>query len=415
MYDDVLRLLLNEGVRFVHTTNKVLGKTLTALKDEYPLAVSEVSLDAKTAYELSLAGSYAAKRTACVFSTEGLYDALDPIMSSAYTGVTGGLLIVAFREIEEEATPVGPFSKLPVLVAEGTEAIGRAIRFGFAISEKYEIPVVIQAKVLLSEWRSVPEGPPRSDTERTPGPATAGKSRFIKDPDRWAALPRFRFALHRQLNEKIEQIREEFESYEGNVTVRKARTGIITCTRSAAEFFDEDASMLCLSTVFPLPLKLVDAFVAEMDEVFMAEGPYPVIEHQIRDRSKIFRGPTFAPRKKTKPEETMYGFSVVRDTLGAASSINMAHGMKKLDPERKVLAVTFEDYFFQAGMPALVNTMHNGSSYVLLVLGSTREEEAERLMRAYGCDSFHHIRDVAEIKRFTDHEGMTVLFYKGII
>ena len=138
-------------------------------------------------------------------------------------------------------------------------------------------------------------------------------------------------------------------------------------------------------------MKLVDAFVADMDEVFMAEGPYPVIELQISDRSKILRGPPWA-RKRTKPEETMYGFKVVRDTLGAASSINMAHGVKKGEPGKKILAITFEDYFFQAGMPALVNTMYNGSAYVLLVLATTREEEMKRIIEAYGCKAFFHIR-----------------------
>ena len=126
--------------------------------------------------------------------------------------------------------------------------------------------------------------------------------------------------LHRQLNEKIEKIRTEFEGYEGNMVVKEGATGIITYTRSAAAYFDEDVSMLCLATVFPLPLKLVDAFVGDMDEVFMAEGPYPVIELQISDSSKILRGPSLGAEEKGKPEETMFGFKVVRDTLGAASS-----------------------------------------------------------------------------------------------
>ena len=414
MYEDVAKLLAAEGARFIHTTSKVVGKTLKALEGEYPFMHSEVSLDAKNAFELALTGSWGTKRTACLFSTETLYEALDPVMSSAYTGVTGGFVILCMKEIEEEVTPVGPFSKLPVLVAEGFEALERCVKFGYTISERYEIPVIIQATLLPADTGAggskagdgAPAGMPPG-AERT--------THFIKDPGRWAPTPSFRYSLHKELNEKIEKIREEFENFEGNLIVKKGGTGIITCSRDAAEFFDEDVSMLCLSTVFPLPTKLVDRFVDEMDEVFMAEGPYPVIELQIRDRSKILHGPGFASKRKNKPEETMYGFAVVRDTLGAASSINMAHGIKKLEPERNILAVTFEDYFFQAGMPALVNTMYNNSAYVLLVLASSREEEVTRLMSAYGCRSFHRIDDPAEIGGFKDHEEMTVLFYKGII
>jgi len=406
MYDFVVKLLADEGARLIHTANKALGKTMRNMEGDYPLMHSEVSLDAKTAFELALIGSCSAKRTACIFSTEGLYDAMDPLMSSAYTGVTGGFLIICMKEIEEEATPVGPFSKLPVMVAEGAEELARAIPFGYTLSEKYEIPVVIQAVIH-------PDEKPRGEAG-VKKPALT-ETNFIKNPDRWAATPKFRFDLHKRLNKKIEKIREEFESYEGNVIIKKGETGIITYSRSASELFDEDASMLCLSTVFPLPLRLVEKFVAEMDEVFMAEGPYPVIELQINDRSKIMRGPTLGARKKTKPEETMYGFKVIRDTLGAASSINMAHGARMTDPESSILAITFEDYFFQAGMPAMVNTMYNSSAYVLLVLASTREEEMRRLMEAYGCKAFFHIDEPSEIGRFKDAKEMTVLFYKGII
>ena len=66
-------------------------------------------------------------------------------------------------------------------------------------------------------------------------------------------------------------------------------------------------------------------------------------------------------------------------------------------------------------MPAVVNTMYNGSAYVLLILASTREEEMKRIMEAYGCKAFSHISDPSEIERFKDSTEMTVLFYKGII
>lgn len=200
MHEHICRLLLDRQVRFVHTTSKTLGDILKALEREYPLTRSEVCLDAKIAYELALTGAYAAKRTACMFPTEDLYDALDPVMSSAYTGVTGGFLILCLKEIEEEVTPVGLFAKLPVIVAEGTEALSMAIGFGYTISEKYEIPVVIQTPVLPEQRGSSGRMEAVADT------GTAAPSRFIKNPDRWAATPKFRYELHRRLNEKIEKM-----------------------------------------------------------------------------------------------------------------------------------------------------------------------------------------------------------------
>ncbi len=87
---------------------------------------------------------------------------------------------------------------------------------------------------------------------------------------------------------------------------------------------------------------------------------------------KLYRRRWGAQPARTKPPETMYGLDVVRDTLGPASSINMAHGIKKTEAERKILAIT-EDFFLHSGMPAFVNTLYNASAYVLLILGDKRK------------------------------------------
>ena len=104
-----------------------------------------------------------------------------------------------------------------------------------------------------------------------------------------------------------------------------------------------------------------------------------------------------------------------RDKLGAASSINMAHGVKKLEPHKKVLAITFEEHFFHSGMPAFVNTLYNNSAYVLLILTNKREDEIRRIMDGFGFNNYHHIDDVSEIENFKDSDTLTVLFFRGII
>jgi hypothetical protein len=80
-----------------------------------------------------------------------------------------------------------------------------------------------------------------------------------------------------------------------------------------------------------------------MDEVLVVET-YPAIELQIPDRSKVKRGFVDTGRGRPQYDEVIAGFSVIRDRLGPASSINMAHGIKRLNPERNILAVTFEDH-----------------------------------------------------------------------
>jgi TPP-dependent indolepyruvate ferredoxin oxidoreductase alpha subunit len=415
MYDQICKILTENGARLIYTVNRAIAATLKKLEGGQPSLRSEITLNEKIAFELALTGAYSSKRTACLFSTEGLYEALDPLMSSAYTGVIGGFLIVCIKENEEEITPLGLFSKLPVIVAESEDDFKRAVAFSYGISEKYEIPVVVQVE---ADAATQAEGRGKSEEGGSLIQNTKFKidnSVFNKNPGRWAATPKFRYQLHKALNEKVEKIRDEFEAYEGNIKTIVGKTGVITKGHSGLEFFDEDASMLFVSTVHPLPLRLVNDFIAGMDEVFISEGPYPAIELQIHDRSKIVSAKMGGTAGRTKPPEIMYGFDVVRASLGPASSINMAHGIKKTEAERKVLAITFEDFFLHSGMPAFVNTLYNASAYVLLILGDKREEEIKRIMAGFGFRNTFHIDAYSEIERFKDAKELTVLFAKGII
>jgi len=410
MHDNLCEVLINNGVRLIYTSNRTIGNTLGSIKDANPTFHYEVSINEKVAYELALAAGISSKRTACIFSTEGLYEAIDPLMSSAYTGVIGGFVIVCMKDTEEEVTPLGPFSKLPVIVSEYPDTLNEAVRYAYYISEKYEIPVIVQAEA-GEEWTAKDY-----DVSLEMRDARPGFSQFEKNPGRWAATPKFRFQLHQLINNKIERIREEFEHYKGNSKIiRGSKNRIITYKKEFLEFYSEDTDVLFLSTIYPLPLKLVDDFIEGVEEAYVIEGEYPVIELQLPDMTRVKPEHVMEVPKIPKPEENMYGFEVIRDKLGAASSINMAHGVKKLEPHKKVLAITFEEHFFHSGMPAFVNTLYNNSAYVLLILTNKREDEIRRIMDGFGFNNYHHIDDVSEIENFKDSDTLTVLFFRGII
>jgi indolepyruvate ferredoxin oxidoreductase alpha subunit len=431
MHEEITRVLVENEARLIYATNKGVGKGLRSLQDEFRRFHYELCTNEKIAYELALAGSYTSKRTVCLISSEGLYEALDAIMSSAYTGAVGGFLVVCVQENDVVATPVGPFAKLPFIVTDSIEAFRSAVEYGYMISEKYETPVIIQAATIEDQPSAVSRQPSVSiidhrssiidETGSSPYASSIehrassnGPARFVRDPNRWAATPKFRYQLHRQLNEKIEKIRKEFEEYEGNHMTVKTGTGVITDKISRLEFYDEDGSILRLATLYPLPEKLVSGFIDRMDSVFVEEE-YPVIELQVPDRSKVRANKMHDSYGRQKPEEMMYGMHVVRDKLGPASSINMAHGIKKLEPRRKVLAITYEDFFFHSGMPAFVNTLYNDSSYVLLIMTNRREDELKGVLKGFGFDNCHHLDSASEIERFKDANSLTVLFCRGIL
>ncbi len=413
MYEAICRLLAQNGARLVYTTSRPTGATLKALAGEYPALRGQVSINEKVAFELALTGAIASKKTACIFTTDGFYKALDPVMTSAYTGVARGFLVICVREIDEDITPLGPFSKLPIMTAGSQESLARAVSYAYDASERHQIPFIIQ--VSPEAATRVPaadrdENLHHPDMEKAREPA-----QFLKDPGRWAALPKSRYRLHGELNGKIERIRAEFESYGGNTAVIKGRTGVITDRAPYPDLSAEDVSILHLETVFPLPTGKVDAFLEGMDRVTVSEGTCPVIGLQLRDRSKVETVPVAPEYRRPKGEETMFGFHVVRDKLGPASSINLAHGMVKRNPGKKVMAITYEDHFFHSGLPAFVNTIYNRSVYLLLIMTHEREAEIKAMLTRWGFADCHIISGPPDIEHFREVDTFTTLLCRGII
>ncbi|MCX8111346.1 MAG: hypothetical protein N3D15_08885 [Syntrophorhabdaceae bacterium] len=415
MYEYVCKALLENNVRLIYLTNKVLAQTLEKIGGDNGHFHCEVSINEKIAFEYGLAGGISSKRTACIFSPEGIYEALDPIMSSAYTGVIKGLVIICIQDTPKDITHIGLFSKIPVIVEEDYESVSDKIGYAYYISEKYEIPVIIQICPDDEGHWSNKKVTGKDSKAKMANQNTADASRFIKDPNRWAATPSFRYHLHKNLNEKVEKIREEFEVYGGNRMQLKGKSGVITNKKSYLDFYGEDTSLLFLSTIFPLPVKLVDSFIEKMNEVYLIEGEYPAIELQIPDRKSLKAEHIKIPSRIKSHDETISGFEVVRDRLGPASSINIAHGIKKSEPQRHILALTYEDHFLHSGMPAFVNTMYNNSSYGLLIMVNKEEDNIKRFMDGCGFHNYFHLKKVEEIENFKDINKLTVFFCRGIM
>jgi TPP-dependent indolepyruvate ferredoxin oxidoreductase alpha subunit len=399
VYSAIFELMLSCGPRLVY------GSGLPAMQEGAPPEVHfESCVNEKAAYEMALAGAYASKRTACLFSVDGVYEALDPLMSSAYTGVKGGFVVVCVKEGSLDVNPLGPFSKLPVLVSDGAgDDLAAALSFAFDVSERYETPCLLETL------------PPKGFFPKAAGKAATGPSVFVKNHSRWAAIPQFRFKLHKALNEKIERIRGEFETYRGNVLTLKGPKGVVT-HRACVDALPKNASVLALGSVFPLPVGLVSAFIDGREEAAVVEGTYPAIEVQMRGKKlvhgRLRRTEAVSVRFDPEEQEELFGLAVVRDRLGPASAINMAHGMAK-GGRKKVLALTDGDAFLHSGLPAFVNTLYNGSHYLLAIKTKGKSEEIARILKGFGFGNLFRMSSAGDLPRYADEEQLTVLFYEG--
>jgi len=258
----------------------------------------EWSINEKVAFENALVASYTGKRTAVAMKQVGLNVAMDPLMSSAYIGTIGGFVIISCddpgpfsSQTEQDTRFMAMFAKVPVFDPANPKEAQKMLPIAFDLSEKYQIPVILRPVLRVSHAQQTITLNPIVNIER--------KADFQRNPSRWSATPRFRFILHKQLNQKIKNISEEFNSmtFLNFIEHDRDRTalGIIAGGIGYSIARDilselglqEEIPVLKIGTPYPLPVEIVESFIGKCDHVLILEETEPVIELQIMDKSKL--------------------------------------------------------------------------------------------------------------------------------
>jgi indolepyruvate ferredoxin oxidoreductase alpha subunit len=258
----------------------------------------EWSTNEKVAFENALVASYTGKRAAVAMKQVGLNVATDPLMSAAYIGTIGGFVIISCddpgpfsSQTEQDTRFMAMFAKVPVFDPANPKEAQQMLPVAFELSEKYQIPVILRPVLRVSHAQQTVTFNPIHKVER--------KADFQHNPQRWSATPRYRFLLHQQLNVKLQKIAEELNTLTSLNFIENDRDqaafGIIAGGIGFAIARDivtemglrEAIPILKIGTPFPLPNEIVQAFVEKCDHVLILEETEPVIELQIRDKSKI--------------------------------------------------------------------------------------------------------------------------------
>ncbi len=258
----------------------------------------EWSTNEKVAFDTALAASMTGKRAAVAMKQVGLNVASDSLLSSAYTGVVGGLVIISCddpgphsSQTEQDSRFYAMLAKIPVFDPSSPQEALNMVKEAFEVSEEFQIPVLVRPTIRISHAKqNIKLQTPRREERQ---------ARFEKDPDRWAATPRYRLILHTKLNQKLQRIEDKFEKdTKWNYEVRlseSASLGIITCSASFAvlldlmEAFDLKKVMdvLKIGNPYPLPQKKIYDFIRRHKKNLVIEEPDAIIETQIIDKRKV--------------------------------------------------------------------------------------------------------------------------------
>lgn len=255
---------------------------LTDLKFEY-------SVNEKVALEVAAGAAAAGWRTLCAMKHVGLNVAADALITLAYVGVRGGMVVVTAddpslfsSQNEQDNRFYARMSGLPLLEPAGPQEAKEMTRAAFVLSEELGLPVLLRTTTRVNHTRG-----PVILGELAPRP---GPGRFHKDPFRQVMVPAVARQAHGRLLEAQLQAKNLAETSPFNRVTGQGQFGIVTSGVSSSYVADavhelgiaDQVAVLKLGFTHPLPEKLVGDFLASRDRVLVVEELEPFLEAQLQ-------------------------------------------------------------------------------------------------------------------------------------
>jgi len=414
----------------------------------------EFSSNEKVALEVSTAAAAAGLRSFVFMKHVGLNVAADSFMSTVYTGVRGGMIVLSAddpsmysSQNEQDNRIMARLAGIPLLEPSNPQEVKDLMKFGFELSEKFKIPVLMRTTTRISHMRGVVNL----------GTIIQGKEKgyFKKDPSQFIVAPAYVVKMRKELIEKLNQIEEKAKNSPLNKIIDKGgrEIGIIT-SGSAFNYVMDVVSennlkvkILKLTFSYPFPEKLVLDFINSVDNILIAEEVEPVMEKKVLTiigkyniKKKVYgkldgtlpriyeynpdiveagmakivdkelikrekfstklslplrsavlcpgcphRATYFALKKaikklKLKEEEIIFSTDIGCYALGLeppykmgdycismGSSLGIGCGFSKTT-NQKIISFIGDSTFFHAGIPPLVNAVHNRDKILLVVM-----------------------------------------------
>lgn len=245
----------------------------------------EWSVNEKAAMEVAAGAAYAGARVLVTMKQVGLNVASDPVMSLAYVGVKGGMVIVSAddpgpisSQTEQDTRSFARFSKLPVFDPSSPEEAYTMIQDAFEFSEKYKTPVLFRPTTRVCHACSSITYDENYEVKEPEG--------FIKDTKKWVIFPRTSYLNHMKIEKRNKELCNVLSEYKENKIIGTGKKAIATSgvsylyTREVLSE-DDDVKLLKIATAFPFPEKLALEFLNGIDEVMVIEELDPVIEREL--------------------------------------------------------------------------------------------------------------------------------------
>lgn len=399
---------------------------------KYDEIYAEWAPNEKVAMEVALGASIAGVRSMCAMKHVGVNVAADPLYTAAYTGVKGGLVLVAAddpgmysSQNEQDSRMVARAAMVPVVEPSDSAEAKEFMKYAFDLSEKYDTPIILRSTTRLSHSQGLVELQERVEPEDIA---------YERDAAKFVMMPGNAIKRHLFVEDRLKRMAEDANTMPINkVEYNDLSVGFIT-SGIPYQYVKEampNASVLKLGLVNPLPKKLIEEFASKVDKLYIFEELEPVIEEQVKAwgiskavgkeiftvqgeynaemiREKVLGEPTDADKPAQVPPRPpilcpgcphrsvftvlkklkIHGagdigcytlgavapLSVIDTTICMGASISTLHGMEKAkgkDYIRNWVAVIGDSTFMHTGINSLVNMVYNQSTGTVIILDNS--------------------------------------------
>lgn len=272
------------------TPSSEIGNVLSVLAKDANIYF-EFSTNEKVAMEVAATAAVSGLRSFTFMKHVGMNVAVDSFMTTAYSGVNGGMVILSAddpslfsSQNEQDTRNYAKLANVPILEPSNCQEVKDMVKYAFDLSEQFKLPVIVRTTTRVSHMRGVVEfGDVRDNSSNNDNHWKRGH--FNKDPSKYVPVPAFAGDMHVRLWDKIHKIEEVANKSEFNCELGTGKKYGLIASSSAfnyacdvVKFNNLDIKILKLGFSYPFPQEKVVEFLSDLDEVFVVEEVDPIIE-----------------------------------------------------------------------------------------------------------------------------------------
>lgn len=250
----------------------------------YKEIYAEWAPNEKVALEVAAGASIGGARALAAMKHVGVNVAADPLMTLAYTGVNGGLVLVTAddpgmhsSQNEQDNRYYAKFGKMALLEPSDSQEAKDFVAEAMKISEEFDVVVILRLTTRICHSKGLVEFKERQEVGMKP---------YVKQANKYIATPANARVLHGTLEERLKRL----EEYSNNTPLNfiewnDKKIGIVTsgvAYQYAREVFGDKASYLKLGMTNPLPKEKIKEFADQVETVYVVEENEPYLEEALK-------------------------------------------------------------------------------------------------------------------------------------